>query len=123
MIGVVVWSNTCREKAVIWCEDQAELAYLQGAANLLEQGFWPQPGDLLELECEMIGTLRHARNVSRLSGQRCPELPRLLHEQAEPKPEPHLRLVVAHPQPKCASNDVPKRSPRFRLAAGIGVAI
>ena len=49
MIGVVVWSNAEREKAVIWCEDHASLAYLQGRQNLIAAGQWPSPGDLLEL--------------------------------------------------------------------------
>ncbi|MCF3972789.1 hypothetical protein [Paracoccus salsus] len=111
MIGVVVWSSSAREKAVIWCEDHASLAYLQGSANLLDPASWPEPGDLLELESEMIGDLRHARRVSVLSEQGFPHLPELL-SQAQPSPvrDTHLRVVAtrdriegdAHPQPEFA---------------------
>lgn len=95
MIGVIVWSSEAREKAVIWCEDQASLAYLQGRNSLTDPMRWPEPGDLVELECETIGALRHARQVALLSEQSCPELPRLLGQQAESRPETHLKLVVS----------------------------
>lgn len=94
MIGVVVWANASREKAIIWCEDQATLAYLQGRSNLVEaEGRWPEPGDLVELETQTIGNLRHALVVSMLSEQSCPQLPRLLAE-SQPEPESRLRVVT-----------------------------
>ena len=92
MIGVVVWSNGSREKAIIWCEDQATLAYLQGQANFAGPGAWPQPGALVELDTQTVGNLRHALSVSILSEQRCPELPQLLAE-TQPAPRPVLRVV------------------------------
>lgn len=96
MIGVVVWTNVSREKAIIWCEDQATLAYLQGRANLVEaEGRWPEPGDLVELETQTIGNLRHALVVSILSEQSCPQLPRLLAE-SWPAAEARPRVVNLH---------------------------
>lgn len=101
MIGVVVWSNVAKEKAVVWCEDQGSLAYLQGRADLLNTHAWPEPGDLLELETEVIGNLRHARQVSVLSEQGCPELPQLLRAAAPAdRREPHLRVVATREQPE-----------------------
>ncbi|MGP9804561.1 hypothetical protein [Paracoccus sp. NSM] len=94
MIGVVVWANASREKAIIWCEDQATLAYLQGRTNLVDaEGRWPEPGDLVELETQTIGNLRHALVVSMLSEQSCPQLPRLLAEAQPEQPEARLRVV------------------------------
>ena len=85
MIGVVVWASELREKAIIWCEDQATLAYLQGRDNLASRlAPWPQPGDLVELHTETIGSLRHARSVSLISEQHCPELPKILAQSDEP---------------------------------------
>ncbi|MBU3030524.1 hypothetical protein [Paracoccus marinaquae] len=96
MIGVVVWSNAEKEKAVVWCEDQASLAYLQGRVELLAPGRWPEPGDLVELDSELIGNLRHARRVSVLSERGCPQLPELLRSSGgERGRESHLRLVPA----------------------------
>lgn len=49
MIGVVVWSSHEQETAVIWCDHDSGLAYLNGESNFMAEG-WPQPGDLVELE-------------------------------------------------------------------------
>ncbi|TNJ44067.1 hypothetical protein [Phaeobacter sp. B1627] len=62
MIGVVVWSDAARKKAVIWCEDQRDLAY-----SLLPEGAVGQllmsKGDLVEFETRYEGALRIAENV------------------------------------------------------------
>ena len=78
MIGVILWSNPAKEKAVIWCEDHGALAYLQGQENLLFPGCWPEAGDLVELELETVNDLRHARAVSLVSGNKRSDLPDLL---------------------------------------------
>lgn len=100
MIGVVVWSSSEREKAVIWCEDHASLAYLQGRVDFAEAADWPEPGDLVELNSEIVGKLRFARQVRVLQDRACPDLPDMLNraaetsaaDQAQPK-ECHLRVV------------------------------
>lgn len=114
MIGVIVWSSAGREKAVIWCEDHAALAYLQGRENLTSPAAWPQPGDLVELESETVGMLRHARRVTLISEREFAHLPELLRTCATPA-EPHLRLVAStapaemrtrqrrDPEPCCAA--------------------
>lgn len=91
MIGVVVWSSEDRQKAVIWCEDHGALAYLQGSENLREGEHWPTPGDLLELESETVGNIRHARRVACLNARPCPEIPAIL--RGDVAPPLHVRLV------------------------------
>nr|WP_204354462.1 hypothetical protein [Paracoccus saliphilus] len=110
MIGVVVWSSGSREKAIIWCEDQATLAYLQGSENLVDPGKWPQPGDLVELETETLGNLRHAFNVSMLSEQCCPQIPKILAEVPVQPRQSHLRVVsdgedCLQSRPACTNHD------------------
>lgn len=107
MIGVVVWSSGSREKAIIWCEDQATLAYLQGHANFAGP-VWPQPGDLVELETRTVGNLRHALQVTMLSEQGCPDLPRLLAD-TPPAPRPALRVVAQQDRPQTDAPAVPPR--------------
>ncbi|MDO5613137.1 MAG: hypothetical protein Q4G14_07840 [Paracoccus sp. (in: a-proteobacteria)] len=112
MIGVVVWSSADREKAVIWCEDQGALAYLQGRENLAMPGMgWPEAGDLMELETEFLASLRHARHVALLSEAECPGLPDALRRAPEPD-EMRLRLVSSRedaPKAKPASAHAPLR--------------
>ncbi|TBN36549.1 hypothetical protein EYE42_15380 [Paracoccus subflavus] len=105
MIGVIVWSSADREKAVIWCEDHAALAYLQGRENLTNPANWPQPGDLVELDSEMAGQLRHARRVALISEREYAHLPDLLRTSTPA--EPGLRLVASNPavETRCRSHD------------------
>lgn len=94
MIGVVVWSSLERQKAVIWCDDHGALAYLHGADELTNGSSWPDAGDLLELDYETIGDLRHARRVTVINPGHCPGLPQVLRDSASA--EPPLRLVASH---------------------------
>lgn len=104
MIGVVVWSSQDREKAVIWCDDHGALAYLSGYPNLTDSAKWPGAGDLVSLEAEMIGCLRHARNVSLIEENCCPSLPERL--KARPAVDaPRLRLVAAREYPRIQSEN------------------
>lgn len=90
MIGVVLWSNAAKEKAIIWCEDHAALAYLQGRANLIGDQ-WPEAGDLVELDYEDQELHRMARRVSLLSVLGKSRLPGILRDMAEPAPA--LRVI------------------------------
>lgn len=92
MIGVVIWSSEASRKAVIWCEDQGPLAYLRGCDSLVEDVDWPVPGDLLRLECETVGNLRHAHSVSVIAPKVCPQLPAALLGHTN-RPASHLRVV------------------------------
>lgn len=96
MIGVVVWANGDRQKAVIWCEDQGALAYLQGFENLSQPMNWPVAGDLLELETRLVGDLRHAFNVRLITESWCPDLPEKLRETQPMRG--NLKLVSSQPQ-------------------------
>ncbi|MBK4217065.1 hypothetical protein JJJ17_14120 [Paracoccus caeni] len=114
MIGVIVWSSEDREKAVIWCEDHASLAYLQGRSSLTDPQTWPGPGDLVELESEIVGALRYARHVAMVSENGRPDLGEMLKAQPVASRESHLRLV--------ASSDVEPtdriaRAPAWRVGA------
>lgn len=125
MLGVVVWSNETKSKAVIWCEDQGALAYLEGVENLSAGGNWPIAGDLIELESVLDGGLRLARNVRLLSQGAGVALPQVLREQvtgnqtdtgddagndqASRSGKPHLRLVSACDSPQSLSDELRRR--------------
>ena len=111
MLGVVVWSNERRCKAVIWCEDQGALAYLEGMTNLFRAGQWPEAGDLVELESVLEGGLRLARKVRMLSQGVGAALPQALRARAERKP-------VANPLGGCATMPTGPVSNCDRAVAG-----
>lgn len=66
ILGIVLWSSERFKQAIIWCEDQGHLAYLQSATDLVDPERWPLPGDLVELETRQAGDVRHASAVSLL---------------------------------------------------------
>lgn len=125
MIGVVVWSNRSRQQAVIWCEDHAALAYLAGEEHCAASQEWPEPGDMVELETEVVGDLRCARKVRPLTEQRLSLLPELLRRgTAERAAAPrHLKVVASGPGraavPASASEPVRDRG----LGRGLNLAI
>lgn len=80
MIGVTMWSNCAKLKAVIWCDDHAALAYLHGMDALAEGSDFPQVGDLVELVAEHRNGLRFACQVRIISGQSRTNLPDILQE-------------------------------------------
>lgn len=119
MIGVVVWSSADREKAVIWCDDQGALAYLQGRENLARRDMsWPEAGDLMELETEFHAALRHARQVALLSDGACHSLPDMLR-----RAQPAEGTVCQFPVQPAAPTARPERRPAEifeELATGTG---
>lgn len=72
MIGMVLWSDAAAGKAVIWCEDQGDLAFYthRGACEDCELGV----GDWVSFELTLVSDLRLARDVQVLKEPGCPEL-------------------------------------------------
>ncbi|WP_422050321.1 hypothetical protein [Shimia sp.] len=75
MLGLVLWSNPKRRKALIWCEDQRDLAYFDGAEegeNASQFGTGdtsvvPVVGDMLIFDICSRSEMRRAINVRALA--------------------------------------------------------
>jgi hypothetical protein len=105
MYGVVLWSNPDEGKAVIWCEDQGDLAYMKPG------GLGPDPvlieaGDLVELE------------LSGTSDVRCVSSARLVERQAYPSLADKLIGKAIPPASKRGSAEIIKfnRKPKTTIA-------
>lgn len=120
MIGVIVWSSAAKLKAVIWCEDQGALAYLQGDDNVLGDLGWPEAGDMVELETEVRNELRHAFNVRIVTERKFSELPELLRgaggQPVQARPE--LKIVSSQELPQVADDTKNKIPTLMALSAG-----
>ena len=67
MIGVILWSDPAAKKAVIWCEDQGDLAYLSPSdAPALPDVFF-EVGDMVEFADRTERNLRKVQSVRRLN--------------------------------------------------------
>lgn len=64
MFGVILWSDPFVKKAVIWCEDQGNLAYYEAPQNVsrIDELFF-DTGDYVEFDVEMDRDLCRASNA------------------------------------------------------------
>ncbi len=70
MIGIIVWSDTAIKRAVIWCEDQRDLAYFLSP----EEGREPfsfQKGDLVEFDTHYEDRMRIAVDLRLVERASC----------------------------------------------------
>ena len=80
MIGVVLWKNTDDGSAVIWCEDQGDLAYMNSDADVLNPQAFFDVGDVVEFDVLVLKNMRGVQNLCRLQDPSRPELPKRLRQ-------------------------------------------
>lgn len=66
MIGVILWRDVVDTKAVIWCEDQGDLAYCGGDNVPARDLDGLKVGDVVQFDVMISGQTRRAVNVLRL---------------------------------------------------------
>lgn len=78
MFGVILWSDPEVRKAVVWCEDHGDLAFLNGSAlNSGQPGhheFSFDAGDYIQFDLTVEDDLRRARNPQVVQIARVPHL-------------------------------------------------
>lgn len=97
MFGVVLWSDTQENKAVIWCEDHGDLAFYrqpdqgdQGEDVMLDAGDWVQ------FDVTMERHMRYAHNPRLVAEGVFSDLAESLGGAAQPKAgTPRLRRQSA----------------------------
>lgn len=83
MIGVVLWSDAADRKAVIWCEDQGDLAFVNAPDTVLQNGGFFDAGDLVQFDVHMKDAMRRAHNPRLVMEKAGTALPRVLHDEAK----------------------------------------
>lgn len=63
MIGVVLWSDPSVRKAVIWCEDQGDLAFLNCSEDVISTDTFFDAGDLVQFDVEIDASMRRVNNA------------------------------------------------------------
>ncbi len=69
MYGVVLWSDECDSKAVIWCEDHGNLAFYKAPEHSALDGLNLDPGDLIQFDLREHENMRVARNPTVVAGE------------------------------------------------------
>ncbi|MEE4187283.1 MAG: hypothetical protein V2I76_02400 [Roseobacter sp.] len=105
MLGVVLWSDSSDRKAVIWCEDQGDLAYVNAADQVLNAEDFFDAGDLVQFDMDTTQSVRLANN------------PRLVIEKAGPSlPDVLLKSTHAKQRAQHSSADIISFDARRRRA-------
>lgn len=72
MIGIVLWSDATAGKAVIWCEDQGDLAFYSHVGSFEDYGI--RVGDWVLFDVKLQGDLRLAHSIEVLHEPGCPNV-------------------------------------------------
>ncbi len=101
MFGVVLWADASESKAVIWCEDQGNLAYYTAGEQNVHQGVSLDAGDLIQFDVQENADFRRAQNPKRVGAGYAPDLAQDLRRQSHAPATHPARCSVA------AVNDTP----------------
>lgn len=92
MIGIILWSDAAAGKAVIWCEDQGDLAFYSHVGTF--ESYTICIGDWVLFDLKLENDLRLAFNIEVLAEPGCPSLAEgLSASQEEPQKTTSLRQV------------------------------
>ncbi|GLP86763.1 FIG01072672: hypothetical protein [Tritonibacter mobilis] len=109
MIGVVVWADTAKSKAVIWCEDQRDLAYYMQQEEVAD-AISLQKGDLVEFESRYESGVRMAGGVQVVEPSAEPSLAEVLRARKRGEQNRSEEPVdTAHQGAEVATLSIPER--------------
>ncbi|MEP5151883.1 hypothetical protein [Planktotalea sp.] len=74
MLGVVIWTAATENKAIIWCEDHGELAYLDQTPHKAVSAERFDEGDLIQFDLALMENVRLAQNPRRIAQHYCSDL-------------------------------------------------
>lgn len=114
MYGVILWSGCAGQKALIWCEDHADLALFDNGDEM--HAF--TVGDMVSFELDETQAERRATKMKLITKQYHPELPAALLNAAKtatrtpqktaPEQPAQSAEIIAFPQPQRAKALTPE---------------
>ncbi len=117
MLGVVIWTDVKESKAIIWCEDHGELAFLANQSKIELGAETFDQGDLIQFDLEEHRNLRLAQNPRKIEQHYCDDVKAMMHSgmpaQAETLPN------MPRKKPEAISL---AKARRARLEASVGSA-
>ena len=93
MIGVILWSDPTEKKAVIWCEDHGDLAFMSQPDVFGLSDAFVDVGDVVEFDLRTKRTTRQVENVKILSEARAAPLVNELRI-AQPEVSNHVQQTA-----------------------------
>ncbi len=82
MIGVVLWCDQADRKAVIWCDDNGDLAFYHDKDGVLDPTEFFDAGDMVQFDVDICRNLRQAKNARLVQERAFSGLPERLKNSA-----------------------------------------
>ena len=80
MDGIIIWSDPSRDKAIVWCSDHSDLAYIVSRRDMLGFAQMPERGTLISFNSEIIQGQRRCRSVVAIDHKCAPDLAHALKQ-------------------------------------------
>ena len=74
MLGVVIWTDAGDDKAIIWCEDHGDLAFIGQQSHAAANGERFDQGDLIQFDLAEHENVRLACNPRKIAHHYCSDL-------------------------------------------------
>jgi hypothetical protein len=98
MFGVVLWSDAAARKAVIWCEDQGELAFYTPGEGSIHDAPVLDAGDLISFDMIVQQNVRKVSNPQILMASHSPDLPQKLRDGMPETAKDPVPLKIRSPE-------------------------
>jgi len=110
MIGVVLWCDEVDRKAVIWCDDNGDLAFYHDQNDGLDPNGFFDAGDMVQFDVDVFRNMRQAKNARLVQERAFAGLPeRLKRSAATPQAKPASAQVLTFAPRKSSSTSEPER--------------
>ena len=98
MIGVILWRSRDNGNAVIWCEDQGDLAFIDHQNKQLDGPQAYDVGDVVGFDLAEAENLRSAENIHRLQDEGAPHLVKSLQSTVAARQAANEDNVITFPR-------------------------
>lgn len=86
MYGLILWYDSDKKNAIVWCDDSDKLGYASSADINLNDSETLEVGDLVTFSLVTFGEFRGCTNLRLVEAQNAPEISRsLLQASASPR--------------------------------------
>ena len=120
MRGVIIWYSEQDQRAVIWCEDSADLAIATDASAWRKGDAPVEIGDYVGFTSVITNSGRRCDDIHLIQSQVAPELVQRLRQSLPQAPRPTMKVVSSQGRPAHAPRPAQIRSgsiPLLHLAA------
>lgn len=89
MLGIILWSDPKNNKAIVWCDDCAQLGYASASDIMLGANETLNVGDLVQFTLVTFGDFRGCTNLKLIESRNAPNIT----DNLMGHPVPQLRAV------------------------------